>query len=336
MDGILNVFKEEGYTSHDVVARLRGILHQKKIGHTGTLDPAAVGVLPVCLGNATKAAGMLTDTDKTYRVVMRLGVETDTQDMTGTVLDTCEVTVSEKEVEAAVRLMEGDIYQIPPMYSAVKVNGRRLYSLAREGKEVERKPRLIHISGITINSISLPLVDMTVNCSKGTYIRTICHDIGMKLGCKAAMEKLMRIRSGMFFYSGSFTLGQIERAASDGSIADMLIPVEAVFASYPAYLCSEEKEQLLRNGGTLGIEDLTLAEDVPDPCMSANMGLFLSADVSADHLPGAESAGDSVTESGQHGHDMIRVKDSKGRFIAIYAFDVAKGSYKPIKMFLTS
>lgn len=319
MDGILNVYKEEDFTSHDVVAKLRGILHQKKIGHTGTLDPAAVGVLPVCLGNATKVAGMLTDTDKAYRVVMRLGVETDTQDMTGKVLDTRQVLVSKEEVEAAVGSMKGDILQIPPMFSAIKVNGRRLYTLAREGVEVERKPRPIHISDICINDISLPLVDMTVSCSKGTYIRTLCHDIGLKLGCKAAMEKLMRIRSGMFSLSGSFTLGQIEQAAKDGTIGDMLLPVEAVFVSYPAYLCCAEKEQLLRNGGTLGIGDLTPAEDF-----------------SADDESGKWNASGKRDDAAPPAPDMIRVRDSKGCFMAVYGLDSSTGNYKPVKMFLPS
>lgn len=341
MDGILNVYKEEGYTSHDVVAKLRGILHQRKIGHTGTLDPAAVGVLPVCLGNATKVAGMLTDTDKAYRARMRLGVETDTQDMTGNVLDTREVSVSEEDVEAAVRSMVGDSLQIPPMYSAIKVNGRRLYSLAREGIEVEREPRRIRISDITIDGINLPFVDMTVSCSKGTYIRTLCHDIGLKLGCKAAMEKLMRIRSGMFSYSGSFTLGQIEQAARDGSIADMLLPVEAVFASYPAYLCSAEKDRLLVNGGTLGMADLTPADVLPCDAAEGQEPVYDGGCAVTGEEPvcdgGCAGTGEEPrVRQEQSLPDMIRVRDSKGTFMGVYGLNAGTDSYKPVKMFLPS
>lgn len=182
MNGIINVYKEKGYTSHDVVARLRGILKQKKIGHTGTLDPEAEGVLPVCLGKATKLCSMMEDTDKEYRVTMLLGVETDTEDMTGTVLKTSNVTCSESDVYEACGKYIGNIEQIPPMYSALKVDGKKLYQLAREGKVIERKPRSITIYDIRILSCNLPEVTMNVRCSKGTYIRSLCRDIGADLG----------------------------------------------------------------------------------------------------------------------------------------------------------
>ena len=178
INGIVNVYKEKGFTSHDVVAKLRGILHQKKIGHTGTLDPEAEGVLPVCLGNATRLCDMLTDKDKTYRAVLLLGQTTDTQDTTGTVLSTCAEIPSEEAVRSAVTGFIGPYEQVPPMYSALKVGGKKLYELAREGKTVERQARTVQIYGITIEDIQLPRVTMTVSCSKGTYIRTLCHDIG--------------------------------------------------------------------------------------------------------------------------------------------------------------
>ena len=189
MDGVIVIRKEKGFTSHDVVAKLRGILHMKKIGHTGTLDPDAEGVLPVALGKATRLVDMITDKEKTYEAVMRLGVVTDTQDMSGTVLSqTTELSVTEEELCTVVSSFVGDYMQVPPMYSALKVNGKKLYELAREGKTVERKPRPVHFYEIEILDISFPLVRFRVTCSKGTYIRTLCHDIGEKLGCGASMD----------------------------------------------------------------------------------------------------------------------------------------------------
>ncbi len=182
-DGIININKEKGYTSHDVVARLRGILGQKKIGHTGTLDPDAVGVLPVCLGKATKLCDLLTDKEKTYQTVLLLGTETDTQDISGQVLRECAVTADPAKICACIQSFQGEIMQIPPMYSACKVQGKRLYELAREGIQVERKPRPVQIHHITVIDMASPRVFMEVTCSKGTYIRTLCHDIGQKLGC---------------------------------------------------------------------------------------------------------------------------------------------------------
>ena len=189
-NGIINVYKEKGYTSFDVVARMRGICGQKKIGHTGTLDPDAEGVLPVCLGKATKVCDMLTDSDKVYRAVMQLGIETDTQDLTGTVLSACEVPVlTETEIRDVIRTFQGEIMQVPPMYSALKVNGKKLCDLARAGVTVERKARLVTIYEIRIERVELPEIELTVSCSKGTYIRTLCHDIGQKFGCPGTFCK---------------------------------------------------------------------------------------------------------------------------------------------------
>ncbi|MBR6485868.1 MAG: tRNA pseudouridine(55) synthase TruB, partial [Lachnospiraceae bacterium] len=183
MNGIINIYKEPGFTSFDVVAKLRGICHQKKIGHTGTLDPDATGVLPVCLGSATRVCDLLTDKTKEYETVLLFGIVTDTQDISGKVLEEHYVNLTDEDVISCVKEFTGDIMQIPPMYSAIKVDGKKLYELARQGKEVERKPRPVTIHSIDIVDISLPRVTMRISCSKGTYIRTLCHDIGNRLGC---------------------------------------------------------------------------------------------------------------------------------------------------------
>ena len=208
--GIINVYKEKGFTSHDVVAKLRGIVGQKKIGHTGTLDPDATGVLPVCLGKATKLCDLLTDKDKTYEAVMLLGMTTDTQDVTGRILEERSTeTLTADKVREVIRSFIGDYDQIPPMYSALKVNGKKLYELAREGKVVERKARPVKILDIRIIEMDLPRVRMEVSCSKGTYIRTLCHDIGEQLGCGGCMESLIRTRVSVFQIKDAKTLEEI-------------------------------------------------------------------------------------------------------------------------------
>ena len=231
MDGVIVIRKEKDFTSHDVVAKLRGILHMKKIGHTGTLDPDAEGVLPVALGKATRLVDMITDKEKTYEAVMRLGVVTDTQDMSGTVLSqAAELHVTEEELRAAIESFAGDYMQVPPMYSALKVNGKKLYELAREGKTVERKPRPVHFYEIEILEINLPLVRFCVTCSKGTYIRTLCHDIGEKLGCGAAMETLLRTKVGRFTLDDAITLAQTEEAVKNGKIESKVLGIEEILA----------------------------------------------------------------------------------------------------------
>ena len=227
--GIINVYKEAGYTSFDVVARLRGILKIKKIGHTGTLDPDATGVLPVCVGKATKLCDMLTDKDKVYECVMMLGVETDTYDLSGKVLSRNSVTSSEEEIVNAINSFVGDIMQVPPMYSALKVNGKKLYELAREGKEVERKPRPVTIFSIDILNISLPEVSIRIHCSKGTYIRSLCHDVGEVLGCGCAMKSLVRTRVSMFDIADARTLDEIERIVKAGNLDGIMLKVDQAF-----------------------------------------------------------------------------------------------------------
>lgn len=248
MNGILNVYKEKGFTSHDVVAKLRGILHQKKIGHTGTLDPDAVGVLPVCLGKATRVCDMLTEETKTYEAVMLLGVDTDTQDTSGKVLRTAEVHVTPEEVEAAALSFIGPYQQVPPMYSALKVNGKKLYELARQGIEVERKAREVQIFDLKILDIDLPRVRMEVTCSRGTYIRTLCYDIGEKLGCLGCMEHLIRSRVGIFSVEDSHTLAEIEASVKETGVPAGLVTLDQLFADKAAVIMQPESDTLVHNG----------------------------------------------------------------------------------------
>lgn len=249
-DGIINIRKEKGYTSHDVVAKLRGILKIKKIGHTGTLDPDAEGVLPVCIGKGTKLCDLLTEKDKEYQAVLLLGVETDTQDITGNILGKREVNVSPAQVEEVILSFKGSYDQIPPMYSAVRVGGKRLYELAREGKEIERRPRRVEIFEIRIDKIELPKVVFHVRCSKGTYIRTLCHDIGEKLGCKGCMESLVRTRVERFCIQDALTLAQVEEARDKGTLSDYVIPVDEMFSGLEAFYGEKELDRLLHNGNS--------------------------------------------------------------------------------------
>ncbi len=249
--GMINVYKEKGFTSHDVVAKLRGICKQKKIGHTGTLDPDAVGVLPVCLGSATKLCDMLTDKEKEYIAEFKLGCVTDTQDISGKILEECAVEVSVEQVREAIYSFVGDYDQIPPMYSALKVNGKKLYELAREGKEIERKSRPVRILEIEILEEQMPEFCIRVRCSKGTYIRTLCHDIGQSLGCGAVMTSLKRTQSGDFKIEEAYLLSEIQSKADEGSLHELIIPVEKMFEKLPAILARENAAKALANGNQL-------------------------------------------------------------------------------------
>lgn len=257
INGMINVYKEKGYTSHDVVAKLRGIVGQKKIGHTGTLDPDATGVLPVCLGKATKLCDMLTDKNKTYEAVLLLGKSTDTQDTSGTVQEEKDISsLSEQAVRDCILGYIGDYEQLPPMYSALKVNGKKLYELAREGKEIERKKRLVHIIDIQILTIELPRVRMTVSCSKGTYIRTLCHDIGNDLQVGGCMEQLIRTKVSSFTIEHSETLTQLEERQKNGTLEEVLIPIDAMFSHLPAVHLNERGFFLVSNGNRFSLEDI--------------------------------------------------------------------------------
>ena len=251
INGVINVYKEKGYTSHDVVAKLRGILKQKKIGHTGTLDPDAQGVLPVCLGRATKLCGMLTDKRKTYQAVLHLGIETDTQDITGEVICRRPVEAGSEEIKDCIHSFLGEQMQIPPMYSALKVGGKKLYELAREGREVERKPRPVTFYEIEILSIEIPLVTIKVTCSKGTYIRTLCHDIGEKLGCKGCMESLVRTKVDRFSIEDSLKLSQIEELKANGQLENYILRPEDMFFHYPRIQAAPQFDKMLENGNPL-------------------------------------------------------------------------------------
>lgn len=261
-NGIINIYKEKGYTSHDVVARMRGILKQKKIGHTGTLDPYAEGVLPVCLGRGTKLCDMLTDKDKIYLAELFLGRETDTQDITGEIISESKVNVTEKQVYDTIMSFIGDYDQIPPMYSAIKVDGKKLYELARKGQVIDREPRRVHIYDIDIVEMSLPYVKMTVHCSKGTYIRTLCHDIGKKLGCGGTMYDLQRTRVSRFDISGSITLDRLTQIMNEGRIMDYIVPVDSMFDTMPAFYDDGMNEKLLCNGNEFHSNGKIISGDV--------------------------------------------------------------------------
>ena len=262
VNGVINIYKIKGFTSHDVVAKLRGIMRQKKIGHTGTLDPDATGVLPVCLGSATKLCDMLTDKEKEYIAKVQLGVTTDTQDMTGTVLSEKEVNVTESQVCEVIQSFVGYYEQIPPMYSALKVNGKKLYELAREGKEIERKARPVTIHYIEILEMSLPQITIKVGCSKGTYIRTLCHDLGEKLGCGAAMAALERTRSGQFSLETAITLAELEEKLKSSEedrekmVQSLVIPVDSMFSEYQELRVLPQWERLIQNGNSFEEKDL--------------------------------------------------------------------------------
>ncbi|AEV69025.1 tRNA pseudouridine(55) synthase TruB [Acetivibrio clariflavus] len=248
MDGILNILKPPGMTSFDVVAYLRRLLKEKKIGHTGTLDPGAVGVLPVCIGKATKTIEYLTDKDKEYRAELTLGISTDTQDSYGNVLKKCDVNIEKEEIYKAIMSFVGEYNQIPPMYSAVKVEGKKLYELARDGITIERAPRKVAIHSIDIVNIKDNRVIFDVVCSKGTYIRTLCSDIGEKLGCGGHMSFLVRTRSGSFKLSDSLTLEEIYEFSKDNSIEDKLLPIEKVFDDLERIDLSDVEAKKLING----------------------------------------------------------------------------------------
>ncbi|MGN0505482.1 MAG: tRNA pseudouridine(55) synthase TruB [Lachnospiraceae bacterium] len=300
MNGVINVYKEKGFTSHDVVAKLRGILKERRIGHTGTLDPEAEGVLPVCIGTATKLCDMLTDKSKVYRAEIMFGVATDTEDMTGTIIKELPVTSTAEELPPVLESFLGTTLQIPPMYSAIKVEGKKLYELAREGKTVERKAREITIHAIELKRIStnedgtLSEAVIEVTCGKGTYIRSLCRDIGERLGTCACMKSLLRLRSGEFCIEQSMRLSEIEEAVKNHTIEKSLISVESIFASCGRLLMKPEWDKLLHNGNRL-----------PEQ----------TCEVSGDRT-------------------RVRAYDSVGSFCGIYEFEEKTQDYAPVKMFL--
>lgn len=297
MNGIIIIDKETGFTSHDVVAKMRGICGQRKIGHTGTLDPLATGVLPVCLGSATKLCDMLADKDKEYVAELLLGVETDTQDVTGQVLARRPVEVPEDRIRSVAASFVGEYLQVPPMYSALKVDGKKLYELARAGKEVERKARPVNIYELELLECSFPIVRMRVVCSKGTYIRTLCADIGEKLGCGGTMESLERIRAGGFSREDAWTLGEIQRRKDEGSLGETVLTVDSVFTDCPVLHVGGEFCRLLENGNVL----------LPEQTAEREL-----------YAPGR----------------WVRVYRPDESFAGIYAWEERRKCYRPVKMFL--
>ena len=318
LNGILIIRKERNFTSNDVVAKLRGICRQKKIGHTGTLDPNATGVLPVCLGNATRLCDMLTDRSKEYIAEFTLGLTTDTQDIWGKVLaDSGDKwrELSRETIEEAVLSFLGKQMQVPHMYSALKVNGKRLYELARAGTTIERAAREIEIEELELLPpescpdrgesraacfLALPKMRIRVVWSKGTYIRTLCQDIGDKLGCGAVMSSLVRTRVGSFYLEDARTLSEVEEIRDKEGIEKILLPVDHCFSAYPAVKAGEEALRFLRNGNELKLS-MTEAEggfeDMPDktPC---------------------------------------RIYDEEGQFYGVYVLQKGSGRLRPFKMFL--
>ena len=303
MNGILAVRKECGFTSHDVVAKLRGITRQRKIGHTGTLDPQAEGVLPVCLGHATKLCDLLTDQDKTYEAELYLGITTDTQDRTGQVLASRDSTVTREELSLILIRFTGELMQVPPMYSAIKVGGKKLYELARQGREVERAARPVTIRQIELLSCEcrengyVRKARLRVSCSKGTYIRTLCHDIGNALGCGGCMGELLRTRVGGFFLKDCLTLSEIQKLSDDGTLESRLIPVDAMFPDYPVLRTRSGHEKQLNAGNP-----------VPAHWLAAK-------------------------EGGPAKDGRYRLYGADGRFLGIYE-DTGRAEYRPVKLFL--
>ena len=408
--GMLTVYKEAGYTSSDAVARLRGILRMRKIGHTGTLDPDAEGVLPMCLGNATRICELIADREKEYLAVMRLGVVTDTQDMSGEILSQIpeeqipaillqtnadvtaiakgnpelntdeiaeaiakgnpvlnadeakegdpEATAKEKtedsinrRIREAAAAFTGEIDQIPPMYSAIKVNGKRLYDMARKGITVERKARRITIYSLDIEKIELPLVTMRVRCSKGTYIRTLCEDLGKALGTGAAMQSLLRTRVGQFTLQEARTLDELEHIAKTEpeQLLPLIRPVDSFFVDLPAASCSPEALRLLKNGNTLTTDEFRFLTAEEDPRKD-----FRAVENDKIIEEAAENAIDKTNDKTidesidlvldtaslpgiQPGEKVIRMYDADGIFYGLYKNNPLgrnRGLYSAYKMFL--
>ena len=302
VNGIVNVYKEKGFTSFDVVAKMRGIFHQKKIGHTGTLDPDAEGVLPVCLGKATRVCDLLTDKDKVYEAVLLLGQATDTQDVTGAVIHQADVDKSEAEIRKVMEQFVGEQEQVPPMYSALKVNGQKLCDLARKGIEVERKSRKITVFSIDILKMNLPEVTIRVHCSKGTYIRTLCNDIGEALGCYGCMKSLLRTKVDQFTLEQALTLGEIEQLVQSEQL-DFVASVDSVFLKYPKGIAKETSQKLLYNGNRIPAQMVDLMKE--------------------------QESGECLEDE----EAKIRMYDWNNRFIGIYRL-TGQQDWKPVKLFI--
>jgi len=297
INGMIIIDKEKGFTSHDVVAKMRGICGQKKIGHTGTLDPMATGVLPICLGKGTGVCSILSESDKIYQGTMRLGIKTDTLDITGAILREEEILCSEEEIREAILSFIGKQDQIPPMYSALKINGEKLCDLARKGISIDRKSRKIEIYNIEILRIKLPEVEFEVSCSKGTYIRSLCDDIGEKLGCLGCLSRLRRIKAAGFSIDQALTLSQLQQRKEEGTLDEIIIPIDSVFLHLPKLIAKESCSKLLYNGNWL-----------MDECIHEHS------------LP--------------NDTEQFRIYDEEMQFAGIYEYSKQKNEYKPVKLFM--
>ena len=275
ISGVINVYKEEGYTSQDVAAIVKKIFKGAKTGHTGTLDPIACGVLPICLGKATKIADYIQSGSKTYKAVMRLGIVTDTEDITGNILNIKNVDIDEDTVLKTVLSFKGAYMQTPPMYSAVKINGQRLYKMARAGKEIERPARKVNIYDIKIMSFDMPDATLVVDCSKGVYIRTLISDIGNKLGCGACMTALIRTRVGGFFADCAVTLGKLKELAEAGGTEKIIHKIDNVL-NYNKFIIMPEADLLLYNGNKIPIDKINNAEPI---CLGEKVFLYDSKNI---------------------------------------------------------
>lgn len=301
LDGILNIYKEKGYTSHDVVAIIRKILNQKRVGHTGTLDPEAEGVLPICIGKATKSVEYLTDQKKRYLAVVKFGVTTTTGDHTGETIETKAVDFNKNVIDEAVKSFIGEYEQIPPMYSAIKVNGKKLYELARQGKTIERKPRKVYIYSINITSYTPPdEIEIDVECSKGTYIRTLCEDIGNHLGFGAHMKNLIRTQVGIFSIENSIKLSDLKQLSNDEELDKVIISTDRIFSKYPSVTIKSEGEKALINGNKIYFSYIK----------------------------------DGIEKI--NSQDIVRTYDYSGKFIGLYKVINEKNEcyLKPLKLFL--
>ena len=267
MNGIVIIDKPQGWTSQDVVSKLRGVLHTKRIGHGGTLDPMATGVLPVFVGRGTRAVEFFEHAEKCYETVVRFGITTDTEDITGTVLEEKPVSITRQQLDTVLEAFRGEIQQVPPMYSALKINGQKLCDLARKGKEVERKPRTITILELTVLDFTGETATLRVACSKGTYIRTLCKDIGEKLGCGGCMESLRRVQAGAYSIDETIPLAQLVEIDDP---EQFLRPVDTMFTQYTAVTLTPKQALRCRNGNSFTI-------DLPDGTYRAydETGAFL-------------------------------------------------------------
>lgn len=301
LEGILPVWKPAGMTSHDVVARVRRITREKRIGHTGTLDPQVTGVLPLCIGAATRLVEFVQELPKTYAAKLVFGIATDTEDMTGTVTQRMDdVRIDPESLRRVIDSFRGPIEQVPPMYSAVKVEGKRLYEIARSGAEVERKPRTVTIYDIRLTGsnlqLELPEAELTVECSKGTYIRTLCVDIGNKLGVPATMKELVRTKTGHWTEENCFTLERIEELQRSGELADHLVPMAEAVGHLPAVALSMQQTEHALQGKKLRLQD--------------------------NHNAPADS--------------IVRVHDDRGEFIGLFTWNDDERLLVPHKVFVTS